>query len=160
MKPDGLLGPNSCNIEPNSLHISCNVSYQGNISPMLQWREIRSLNNSINKGPYCRQTGFAVTCVVALKASFDLHGSSYVCETTASSTKRYNCSAGVVRVIRKKQALYLNDRIPILPRLQTHDLELGSTSMCTFCITRNERRARVRLAFGSISLQELFLRKQ
>ena len=43
MNPEGLLGPNSCNMEPDELRISCNVSYHGNISPVLQWRDMRSL---------------------------------------------------------------------------------------------------------------------
>src|SRR6218665_2403366 len=103
MKPDGLLGPNSCNIEPEELHISCNVSYHGNISPVLQWREIQS-SESIKSGVSCRQPGYEVTCDLAMKANFSLHGSSYVCETTASATTRYFCSAGVISIIRKNQS--------------------------------------------------------
>ena len=127
MKPDGLLGPNSCNIDPEGLQMSCNVAYHGNIKPMLQWREIRSIDY-IEKGLYCWWTGFNVTCDVALKASFDLHGSSYVCETT-----RHSCSSGVVRVIRKEQVFNYTIESLFLPRLEAPRLTIWNYDLYSIC---------------------------
>src|SRR6218665_1412951 len=100
MKPDGLLGPNSCNIKPDELQMSCNVSYHGNIPPLIQWREVQSAQH-IERGVSCNQTDNQVTCKFSVNASLDLHGSSYICETATSAATRYNCSSGVINVMRK-----------------------------------------------------------
>lgn len=36
--PDGLVGVNDCGITPDTLQLSCNISYQGNLEPVLEWK--------------------------------------------------------------------------------------------------------------------------
>src|SRR6218665_3734977 len=98
MEPDGLLGPNSCNIEPDELKMSCSVSYHGNIPPLIQWREFQSAGY-IEKGVSCEQTDDQAICKFSVNASLSLNGSSYICETAT----RYNCSSGIINVMCKSQ---------------------------------------------------------
>lgn len=98
MKPDGVLLPNSCNMEPDELKLSCSVSYKGNIPPIVQWREVGSVNLT-TKGVSCRHTGNSVTCHLTINAKFGLQDTSYVCETTRSSKTQHNCSSGLIRLI-------------------------------------------------------------
>ncbi len=47
INPDGVIGPNACGIQPDELHLSCGVSYHGNIPPHLKWITLGE-NNSIS----------------------------------------------------------------------------------------------------------------
>lgn len=109
IESDGLLlGPNSCNMEPDELQVSCNVSYNGDSTPIIQWRAITSAD-PITRGVSCRQTDNTVTCNLALEASFALHGTSYVCETTTPETTRHNCTSGVISLISKRHTITISN---------------------------------------------------
>src|SRR6218665_4091862 len=101
MKPDGLIGPNSCGIEPEELHLSCSIAYTGNISPRLEWKAAR-WNGPVKGNSTEETTNGIYRYNVTMKSDLDMDGSSYVCQTTrAMGTKYKVCTSDVVKILCK-----------------------------------------------------------
>jgi len=97
IKPQGLVVPNICGIEPDALHLTCAVQYHGNQPPLLQWREVQS-GKAIVEGVTHNASSDRAIYYLTMEVNSRTHGSSYQCVTTRSTTSQYGCTSDVVSV--------------------------------------------------------------
>src|SRR6218665_2959528 len=108
MHSDGVIGPNSCHIEPEEIQFSCSITYHGNIPPALQWKTGRD-NQSVREGLVnVASSNNEVTSILTMQSTIGLNSSSYVCQTTRSPNKYHSCSSDTVNILcRSKYHLRL-----------------------------------------------------
>ena len=97
IKPQGLIGPNNCGFEPDELHMTCGVKYHGNQPPIMQWKEVGS-NSPIAEGITHNASSDRAIYYLKMEVNSAMHGSSYQCVTTRSTTSQYGCTSDVVSV--------------------------------------------------------------
>src|SRR5688572_27289069 len=101
MHSDGVIGPNSCGIEPEEVKLSCSIKYKGNIAPILQWKASGD-NQSITDGRVnITSSNNEVTYTLTMESSLTPNNSSFVCQTTRTSDKPYSCSSVAVNILCK-----------------------------------------------------------
>lgn len=92
-----VLGKNTCGIEPETFQLSCTATYRGNIAPVLQWRKVGE-SSPIAVIPAVSDSHVAYNLTLT-GGDPAVDGSSYICETTRSSTKEQSsCVSDVIRV--------------------------------------------------------------
>jgi hypothetical protein len=96
MRSNGVIGPNSCGIEPEEVELSCSIKYHGNSLPVLQWR-VSGVNQCIPDGRFkVTPINNEVIYSLTIKGSLDLRNSSFICQTTRTSQKHYSCSSDAI----------------------------------------------------------------
>jgi len=84
MKPDGVVIPNDCNIDPDEVQLSCSVTFYGNYPPQLKWMKVPENGNSVTNTE-CQTINNRVMCNTSISGDRKLNSSSFVCQTTGSS---------------------------------------------------------------------------
>ena len=100
---DGLMGQNIFNIPPDEVHLTCNVTYYGNVPPQMEWRKVgddRIIENSSTSTSTYISTN-RITYTLKLKGDISLENSSYVCQTTMSAQHQYKCTSEKLKVLCK-----------------------------------------------------------
>src|SRR6218665_1416088 len=97
MKPEGLVGPNRCDLPIEELHLSCSVSYIGNIPPVLQWK-MDGQDISISKGIAIDYAGKSVMMNLTMSSKVEMDGAPFTCSTTRSHQKQYSCTTDRVKI--------------------------------------------------------------
>src|SRR6218665_2940965 len=92
-----VIGPNSCDIQPDQLGLTCMVQYLGNEAPILQWR-LNETNKPITNGVTRDTSGNRVTYNLTMTTEQISNGSYYVCQTTRSTSK-ISCNSGKIKVV-------------------------------------------------------------
>ena len=101
---DGAMGENSCNLPLDYIGFNCDVSYHGNVAPMLKVysgdSDSASKTVMVDKIRYHNQQNFVVN------ASSDLNGKRFHCQilhalesSHHNSTSHYECSSTAVEII-------------------------------------------------------------
>ena len=95
MRPEGLVGPNSCGLPVDKLHLSCSVSYIGNIPPILQWK-VEGNDTPISKAIVSDYPGKSITTNLTLSSGVELDGVVFTCGSTRSHNKEHHCKTNPV----------------------------------------------------------------
>jgi len=98
ISPDGVIGHNTCGIQPDELLLSCSISFHGNIPPDLKWiklGESDSISGNVTKGQAANRFTYNLT----IKADLLEDKSSYVCQTTKSRTSTHSCTSETVKLL-------------------------------------------------------------
>src|SRR6218665_1945158 len=105
IRPDGFIGPNSCDLPTDKVQLSCGVDYHGNIHPALTWtrngQNIRSMalcNNSNDT---------RVTCSVTLDAEINMNGATFLCQTTRAAQDQYSCVTDKAKVLCMQNYIFV-----------------------------------------------------
>src|SRR5688572_22690505 len=100
MQSDGVIGPNSCGIEPDEIQLSCSSKYHGDTPLILQWRA-HGNNQSSTEGQFTVTTNNnEVIFKLRMKSTLDLNNASFICETTRSAKRNYSCSSDAIKISR------------------------------------------------------------
>src|SRR6218665_3647431 len=83
LKPDGVIIPNDCNIDPDEVQLSCSVIYYGKNPPQLVWKKVPEDGNSVSNTE-CQTINNRIACNTSITGDRKMNGSSYVCQTTGS----------------------------------------------------------------------------
>src|SRR6218665_1501197 len=97
MKPEGLVGPNRCDLPIEELHLSCSVSYIGNIPPILQWK-MEGEDTPIAKGIDIDNAGRSVMMNLTMSSNVEIDGALFTCGTTRSHHKQHSCTTNPVKI--------------------------------------------------------------
>ena len=106
MRPEGLVGPNSCGLPIEELHLSCSVLYSGNIPPILQWK-MEGEDTPISEGVVTDNAGKSVTTNLTMSSKVEVDGVLFTCGTARSHHKQHNCATGPVKINCKLTANYV-----------------------------------------------------
>lgn len=98
MKPEGIVGPNSCGLQPEDLQLSCLVLYHGNHPPIIIWKKVGT-ESPISAGTFRNVSDKRVIYYLKMEVNSGMDGSSYQCQTTRSATAQYACTSEIVKVI-------------------------------------------------------------
>ena len=97
MKPEGLVGPNSCGLPIEELHLACSVSYTGNIPPILQWK-MDNDDTPISTGISGDYQGKSVRLNLTMNSKVEMDGVLFNCGTTRSQHKQHSCTTAPVAI--------------------------------------------------------------
>ena len=94
---------NKCGSGTETVNISCTVSFNGNISPAIKWRDS---SNWITDGTDTIDVASNVTRITSsmvLPVSSIKHGTNFVCElvNTAHQHPKYSCETEAMKVFGK-----------------------------------------------------------
>ena len=73
---DGAVGLNSCGIEPDTVQLSCNMSYKGNLKPAMKWTSTDASFTPSN--PKRSAVGEFITNSITVRTD-DMRDSNYTC---------------------------------------------------------------------------------
>lgn len=102
--PDGVIGPNSCGLEPETLELSCKVLFHGNQPPVLIWKisgEDTPVTKGVTNGTLQRSVAYNLT----ITANLNIDGSNFVCQTFRSRTNQHSCTTDTIKVMCKSRQL-------------------------------------------------------
>src|SRR6218665_4182758 len=104
IRPDGFIGPNSCDLPTEQVQLSCGVDYHGNIHPALTWTM-----NGQNTGSMalCNNSDTSVACSITLDAEINMDGARFVCQTTRAAKDQYSCVTDKAKVLCTYNYIYL-----------------------------------------------------
>lgn len=91
MKPDGLVGPNKCNIEPEEVQLTCSVDDDNPVE--IQWLEA-GYNNVISGNS--SRTSDSFLSVLSLKADLRMDRTFYTCIANTSTS---NCTSDILKIL-------------------------------------------------------------
>lgn len=99
---DGFIGPNSCGLQTERIHLSCSINFKGNIPPHLQWTRVKhdgsvAINESLSSS--CNVTEGRVICSYTEESDIAIDGSHFVCQTNASKRPQYTCTTNAVKIL-------------------------------------------------------------
>ena len=79
IQSEGIIGPNSCDIQPDVVQLSCRATYHGNSYPILQW-ERGETNESIADGLFdVTSINNEVTYKLTMNNTLDLNYALFIC---------------------------------------------------------------------------------
>ena len=100
MKEDGVIGNNSCDVKPEEFQLSCNISFHGNIPPIVEWSEVGK-DDTIGEGIHQEISANHMTSFLTISGHQSLNGSSFACQTRRSTTEQNRCISDVIKIICK-----------------------------------------------------------
>lgn len=100
------VGSNSCNRPPDQILLSCSLTYRGNDTPVLEWRDLREdrlikscSNTHVLITVVDEKTNLKrVTCNATMPPELHLNGTQFVCQTKQSAQKQYSCTTNPITV--------------------------------------------------------------
>lgn len=98
IKANGMVGPNSCGLEPEELLLSCLVLYHGSQPPIMIWKTAGT-ESPITKWTFQNVSDDRVIYYLKMGVNSRMDGLSYRCQTTRSASAQYYCTSETVKVI-------------------------------------------------------------
>lgn len=89
MKPEGLVGPNNCNIEPETVQLTCSVDDNDPVE--IHW--LQSGYNKVISGNFSRTND---TSVLSMKADLHMDRRYYACIVSTSTSI---CTTDILKIL-------------------------------------------------------------